>query len=29
MAKYLSGLKTTINKDRYDIEFDAAGDGGS
>ena len=29
MAKYLAGLKTTVNKDRYDIEFDAAGDGGS
>lgn len=29
MAKYLANLKTTVNKDRYDIEFDAAGDGGS
>ena len=29
MAKYLSKLKTIINKDRYDIEFDTAGDGGS
>ena len=29
MAKYLSGLKTKVNKDRYDIEFDTAGDGGS
>ena len=29
MAKHLAQLKTTINKDRYDIEFDAAGDGGS
>ena len=29
MAKYLAGLKTKVNKDRYDIEFDAAGDGGS
>ena len=29
MAKYLAQLKTTVNKDRYDIEFDAAGDGGS
>jgi len=29
MAKYLAGLTTQVNKDRYDIEFDAAGDGGS
>ena len=29
MAKYLSELKTTIDKNRYDIEFDTAGDGGS
>jgi cytochrome c553 len=29
MAKYLARLETTVNKDRYDIEFDAAGDGGS
>jgi len=29
MAKYLSTLKTTVNEDRYDIEFDTAGDGGS
>ncbi len=29
MAKYLAGLKTKVNKDRYDIEFDTAGDGGS
>ncbi|MEA3433961.1 MAG: c-type cytochrome [Campylobacterota bacterium] len=29
MAKYLSTLKTTIEKDRYDIEYDTAGDGGS
>ena len=29
MAKYLSTLKTTINEDRYDIEYDSAGDGGS
>jgi cytochrome c553 len=29
MAKYLSNLKPKINKDRYDIEYDPAGDGGS
>ena len=29
MAKYLSTLKTTIRKDRYEIEYDTAGDGGS
>ena len=29
MAKYLSTLKTTIDEDRYDIEYDPAGDGGS
>jgi len=29
MAKYLSTLKTTINEDRYEIEYDSAGDGGS
>lgn len=29
MAKYLSTLKTTVNEERYDIEFDTAGDGGS
>ena len=29
MAKYLSTLKTTINKNRYEIEYDTAGDGGS
>ena len=29
MAKYLSNLKTTVNKDRYEIEYDPAGDGGS
>ena len=29
MAKYLSTLKTTVNEDRYDIEYDSAGDGGS
>jgi len=29
MAKYLSTLKTTINENRYEIEYDTAGDGGS
>jgi cytochrome c553 len=29
MAKYLSTLKTTVNKERYEIEYDTAGDGGS
>jgi len=29
MAQYLSNLKTIINEDRYDIEYDPAGDGGS
>ena len=29
MAKYLSRLKTKINEDRYTIEYDPAGDGGS
>ncbi len=29
MAKYLSTLKTTVNEDRYEIEYDTAGDGGS
>jgi len=29
MAKYLSTLKTTVNKERYKIEYDSAGDGGS
>ena len=29
MAKYLSTIKTTVNEDRYDIEYDTAGDGGS
>ena len=29
MAKYLSTLKTTVNEDRYEIEYDSAGDGGS
>lgn len=29
MAKYLSNLKTKVDDDRYDIEYDPAGDGGS
>ncbi len=29
MAHYLSNLKTTISEDRYDEEYDPAGDGGS
>ena len=29
MAKYLSTLKTVIDDDRYDEEYDPAGDGGS
>ena len=29
MAKYLSTLKTVISEDRYDEEYDPAGDGGS
>ena len=29
MAKYLSTLKTVVNEDRYEIEYDSAGDGGS
>jgi len=29
MAKYLANLKTHINKDRYEIEYEPAGDGGS
>jgi len=29
MAKYLSTLKTIIPEDRYDEEYDPAGDGGS
>lgn len=29
MAKYLSNLKTNVDDDRYDIEYDPAGDGGS
>jgi cytochrome c553 len=29
MAKYLSTLKTKIDENRYDIEYDPSGDGGS
>jgi cytochrome c553 len=29
MAKYLSNLKTKIDDERYEIEYDPAGDGGS
>jgi cytochrome c553 len=29
MAKYLSNLKTNLDDERYDIEYDPAGDGGS
>ncbi len=29
MAKYLSNLKTKVNEDKYTIEYDPAGDGGS
>ena len=29
MAKYLSNLKTKIEEERYTIEYDPAGDGGS
>ena len=29
MAKYLSNLKTIEDDERYDIEYDPAGDGGS
>ena len=29
MAKYLSNLKTIVDDDRYDIEYEPAGDGGS
>jgi len=29
MAHYLSNLKTVIEEDRYDEEYDPAGDGGS
>ena len=29
MAKYLSNLKTETNDDRYEIEYEPAGDGGS
>ena len=29
MAKYLSNLKTIVDDNRYDIEYEPAGDGGS
>jgi len=29
MAKYLSNLKTNVDDERYDIEYEPAGDGGS
>ena len=29
MAKYLSNLKTIVPDDRYEIEYEPAGDGGS
>ena len=29
MASYLANLKTTIDDNRYDIEYEPAGDGGS
>jgi len=29
MAKYLSSLKISVNPERYDEEYDPAGDGGS
>lgn len=29
MAKYLSTLVTKVEEDRYDIEYEPAGDGGS
>jgi len=29
MSKYLATLKTTVNEERYEIEYDPAGDGGS
>lgn len=29
MAEYLSNLKTKVNDDRYDIEYESSGDGGS
>ena len=29
MAKYLSNLKTNVEDERYEIEYDPAGDGGS
>lgn len=29
MAKYLANLKTKVNEDRYEIEYEPSGDGGS
>ncbi len=29
MAKYLSNLETKVDEDRYEIEYEPAGDGGS
>lgn len=29
MAKYLSNLETKVDENRYEIEYDPAGDGGS
>ncbi len=29
MAKYLSNIKTIVNKERYEPEYDPSGDGGS
>jgi cytochrome c553 len=29
MASYLANLKTTVNEERYDPEYDPTGDGGS
>jgi len=29
MANYLANLKTTVDEERYDIEYDPSGDGGS
>ena len=29
MAKYLSNLKTIVDDNRYDIEYEPSGDGGS
>jgi len=29
MAKYLANIKTTVNEERYEPEYDPSGDGGS